>query len=106
DKNQIKTNKYLQFDNMKNIFAGGDITDIVEEKTAQSAEKQAKVIIKNILNLDKGIPLVEYIPKKRPMVISLGKTKGIFDTGKFVMNGSLPSLMKRFVEFKTMMKYR
>ncbi len=106
ERKQAKTNKYLQFDDMKNVFAGGDITDIIEEKTAQSAEKQARIIVKNVKRMENNLSLKEYIPKKRPMVISLGKYRGIFDTGTFVSNGPIPAIIKYFIEKKTMVGYR
>jgi len=103
DKNQIKVNKNLQV--TKNIFAAGDITNIQEEKTAQSAEKQGNIIAKNILNLEKNKPLLEYKPKKRAMVISLGKYNGIFEYKNFILTGKIPALLKWFIQLKTMIKY-
>jgi len=102
----IKVDNYLRVKGEENIFTGGDITDIAEEKTAQSAEKQANVIVRNIRNFEAKKPLVTYHPKRRPMVISLGKWDGIFEYKNFVLTGILPAFMKAAVEWKTMWKYR
>jgi apoptosis-inducing factor 2 len=99
-------NEFLQVKGRKNIFAAGDINNIKEEKTAQAAENQASCVTKNIINLEKENELVPYITEKKPMVISLGKSRGIFVFGNFVLTGILPALLKWFVEKKAMWKYR
>lgn len=101
----IKVNKYLQVENSKNIFSAGDIIEIKEEKTAQAAENQADIVIKNIQCLEKNKPLKAYIPKKRPMIISLGKYNGIFESKNMVLTGILPAFLKYLVEKKTMIRY-
>lgn len=106
EKNSLCVNKYLQVENHNNIFAAGDITSIKEEKTAQAAEKQAKVVVNNILRLDQGKELKEYNPKKKPMVISLGKWSGILVYKNFVLTGIIPGIMKGIIEWKTMIRYR
>jgi len=105
ERNQIKVNNHLQIEEFKNIFSGGDISGVKEEKTAQSAGRQAETIIRNIYNLEDKKPLEPYSHRKRPMLISLGKRSGILDTGNFVLTGFIPAVMKWFVEWKTMRKY-
>ena len=99
-------NNFLQVSERKNIFAGGDVTSTNEEKTAQNAEKHAKKIIQNIRNLEKGKKLKRYEPKKRMMVISLGKNDGILSYGNFMIGGFIPAMFKRFIEWKSMEKYK
>ena len=106
DKNQLKINEFCQLENYKKIFAGGDITFVQEEKTAQAAEEYADVIIKNINNLEADRGLITYTPKKRPMVISLGAKNGIFEYKNIVITGFIPAMLKSFLEWKTMRKYR
>ncbi|HLC51632.1 MAG TPA: FAD-dependent oxidoreductase [Candidatus Nanoarchaeia archaeon] len=106
EKNSLCVNKYLQVQNHKNVFAAGDITNIKEEKTAQSAEKQAEVVVKNICRLDKGRELKEYQTAQKPMVISLGKWNGILVYNNFILTGIIPGLMKSIIEWKGMIKYR
>ncbi|MBI2671413.1 FAD-dependent oxidoreductase, partial [Candidatus Woesearchaeota archaeon] len=98
EKNQIKVNNHLQLIGEKNIFAAGDITDKLEEKTAQNAERQAKIVVKNIIALENKDNLFLYNSKKTPLVISLGKHKGILDLGSFVLTGFIPGILKSFIE--------
>jgi len=105
EKEFIKVNKFLQVENEQNIFAIGDVNSILVEKTAQNAEKQASIAIKNILALNNNQQLKEYQTKKRPMVISLGKWNGIFEYKNLAFGGILPAFMKWFVEKKTIIKY-
>jgi len=106
ERNQIKVNQYLQLENSHNIFVGGDVTAVNEEKTAQTSEKHAQTIIQNIKNLENKKPLIKYASKKRPMVISLGKYDGILEHKNLVLTGAIPAFLKWFVEVKTMMKHR
>lgn len=106
EKKYIQTNGYLQVLGHSHIFAAGDITGIAEEKTAQNAEKQAEVVVRNIYHLEKKQPLESYHSKPRVMVISLGKWKGILVYKNFVLTGIIPGLLKRLIEWKTMRKYR
>jgi apoptosis-inducing factor 2 len=106
NKKQLMVNNFLQVSERKNIFAGGDVTSTNEEKTAQNAEKHAKKIIQNIRNLEKGKKLKRYEPKKRMMVISLGKNDGILSYGNFMIGGFIPAMFKRFIEWKSMEKYK
>ncbi|MDP3986864.1 MAG: FAD-dependent oxidoreductase [Nanoarchaeota archaeon] len=107
----IMVNEYLQvreeLDSCReNVFACGDVASISEEKTAQGAEKQADLVIRNVLALNNNKPLKKYKPKKRPMVISLGRYNGIFEWNNFVLTGIIPALMKKAIEIKTMMRYK
>lgn len=106
----LKVNDFLQVIGHTNIFAAGDITNIPEEKTAQNAEHQAKVIVENLVHLhskpNSTNLLVKYVSKPRPMIISLGKNDGIFYFGNMVLTGKKTALMKQFVEWKTMAGYK
>jgi len=104
-KNQIIANKFLQLPDHKNIFIAGDVINILEEKTAQTSEKHASIVVKNICNLEKEKKLCEYIPKKSPMAISLGKHDGILEYKNLVITGIFPSIIKKYIEWKTMRKY-
>ncbi len=106
ERGHIKVDEHLRFDNLKNVFAAGDINNIKEEKTAQAAEKQAEVVIKNILRTEKNLPLLKYKPSRKVMVISLGKWDGIFEWKNFVITGLIPAFMKWAIQVKTMMKYK
>ena len=100
----IKVDKYLRMKN--NVFACGDAAAVHEEKTAQASEIQASIVIKNLIALEGNKELKEYPSKERPFSISLGLYDGIFEYKNFVITGIIPSLIKRFIEYKTMIKYR
>ncbi len=101
----IVVNENLQT-SLPNIFAAGDVTNINEEKTAQNAIRQSHVVIKNIKNMEKEKEMEKYISKKTPLVISLGKTNGIFYLEKFVLTGFLPGVLKSLIEKREMLKYK
>ena len=101
-KNQIIVNKYLQLQGVKNIFIAGDVNSISLEKTAQNAQKQARLVAENIFALENGKELKAYRNKKTPLVISLGKWNGIFESNSFMFSGIIPGLMKTFIEKREM----
>ena len=106
DKNQVIINEFCQVKGCRNIFAGGDITSIKEEKTAQAAERYADIIIKNIRNSELKKSLAIYHPKKGPMVISLGKYNGLFEYKNIVITGLIPAILKKLIELKSMWHYK
>lgn len=105
EKGFIVVNDYLQVKGEKNIFAAGDITSILEEKTAQNARKHARLIIRNLRALERGKKLKKYKSKNRLMVISLGKYDGVFEYGNFVFGGIIPGLLKWLIEKNVMFEY-
>jgi len=106
ERGMIKVNDRLQVLGAKHVFSAGDVTDRMEEKTAQNAERQAKVVVRNILALESGNPLAGYVSKSTPIVLSLGKWRGILTKGDFVWYGFLPAFLKWAVERREMLKLR
>ncbi|MBI3334539.1 FAD-dependent oxidoreductase [Candidatus Pacearchaeota archaeon] len=104
--NQVKVNSFLQVKGHERIFAAGDITDIGEEKTAQNAEHQAHIIVRNICALENRDSLRRYQPRTIPIVISLGKWHGILEYGRLVITGMLPAFFKWAIERREMLKLR
>jgi len=102
----LKVNRFLQAEGFRNIFAAGDVTAIMEEKTAQNAEKHADIIAKNIEALEIEHELKEYKPKPRIMVISLGKWNGIIIYKSLVLTGIIAAFAKWFAEWKTMVDHK
>ncbi len=96
--NALKVNKFLQLEGYPNIFVGGDITSIPEEKTAASADRHGHIISENILRAFKQKPLTIYKPRKEPMVISLGYGDGILTYPPFIIPGFIPAIVKLLVE--------
>lgn len=103
EKNYIKVNEFLQVEGENYIFSAGDVNNIDEEKTAQNAEKQAKIVIRNILNLEKEKPLKKYKIKKRTMIVSLGKYDGIGILKKQSFHGPINNLLKTIIEKKVIL---
>ena len=99
----IKVNKFLQLEGTNNIFVAGDVTNIKEEKLAQTAEAHANIIIKNLKNPNN---LKTYKSKHRILVISLGKYNGILNYKKLTITGFFPSLLKNFIEYWIMKGFR
>jgi apoptosis-inducing factor 2 len=104
--NHIVVNSCLQVRGMKNVFAAGDVSGVVEEKTAQNAERQGQVVYKNICALEFGGDLREYSPRSTPLVISLGKWDGLYCGKHFTFSGIVPAMMKWGVERWEMGKKR
>lgn len=106
ERHQVKVNNFIQILGCENVFAPGDLNDLPVEKTAQNAEIQANIVVDNIYAMENNKPLKEYTSKKTPLVISLGKWKGIFASDKLIMTGIVPGIIKRFIEWKEMRKFR
>ncbi|MEM3074603.1 MAG: FAD-dependent oxidoreductase [Candidatus Pacearchaeota archaeon] len=106
DKGYIKVNQNLKVEGLDNVFSIGDVSNFNEEKTAQAAEKQAKIISRNLYALEMKKPLEIYKPVKRPILISLGKYNGIFEYKGIILGGVIPALMKYIVEIKTLIRFR
>ncbi len=94
----LKVDNYLRLKGYNNIFVGGDIASINEEKTAQNSERHAKIIVKNIKKSIEKRKLVKYRKFKGPLFISLGSKKGIFVFRNVSFSGFLPTFMKDIVE--------
>ena len=106
DKKYVNVTNTLQVKGMKHMFAAGDVTSIREEKTAQNAEKQAQIVVENIVHTERGEALTEYHSNPRMMVISLGRWKGILTYKNVVLTGIIPGILKTVIEWKTMWRYR
>jgi len=98
--------EYLFVKPHKNIFAGGDVANTKEEKTAQNADRHAKLIANNIICLEKGKELKKYKPRTGPLVISLGPWNGLLVAGNFVISGLIPGIMKHLIEMAVMFRIK
>jgi NADH dehydrogenase FAD-containing subunit len=106
DKNALKVNKYLQLKGYSNIFVGGDINNILEEKTARNAEQHAHLIVKNLKLLKKNRSLIAYKPRNGPLLISLGDWTGIMTFRRLGITGLFPGILKWFVEWWVLRQYK
>ena len=99
EKGFLKVNECLQLKGFKNIFVGGDINNVPEEKTAQNAVRHAHIISHNIISLINKTELKKHKPRSGPLVISLGDWKGILTFKDFSFCGFIPGIMKWLIEF-------
>lgn len=97
-KNTLNVNQFLQLEGYPNIYAGGDVTNIAEEKTALNAERHGRLIGANILRSIYRRRLLEYKPRKLPMIISLGRTHALLTYRIFILPGFVPAAVKWIVE--------
>lgn len=105
NKGALKVNDHLQLHGFENIFVGGDVCSVSEEKTAQNARIHGSFIVKNMRKLMTNKRIISYKPKKRIMVISLGAWSGILIYGKIVFTGMVPGILKYIVQWMTMRRY-
>jgi apoptosis-inducing factor 2 len=98
----VIVNDYMQVIGKEKIFSVGDVNNLKAEKTAQVAELQAKVVVNNILNLEKQKQLNKYFHEEKPLVISLGKKHGILTYKKISYFGLIPGILKSLIEIKAM----
>lgn len=96
--NHIIVDENLRMKGQKNVFAAGDINSVVQEKTAQNSEWQAKIVARNIIALENGKELEKYDSRKTLLIISLGKYDGIFEYKNIVFHGKIPAFLKWAIE--------
>ncbi len=94
----LKVNKHLQVKGYSTIFAGGDITDIDEEKTGHNADSHSRIISENIVRSREGRSLRTYRKLKTPLVISLGDINGLISFSPVGIPGPIPALIKYLLE--------
>jgi len=99
ERRALKVNSFLQLEGYSNIFVGGDINSVQEEKTGHNAERQARSISKNvILLMNQKDSLIPYKKSISMMNISLGNWNGIISIPPLVLPGIFPGIAKWIVE--------
>jgi NADH dehydrogenase FAD-containing subunit len=107
ERKALKVNEFLQLEGYPNIFVGGDINSVQEEKTAQNAERHAHLIIKNLDRLQKSHSLIAHKPRSAPLVISLGDWTGIMTLPNgWVITGIFPGILKWLIEWWVLRTYK
>lgn len=94
----LKVNKFMQLQGYSNIFAGGDITSVQEEKTAANAKRHGTIILENLLRSIHGKKLSVYAQRKMPMIVDLGRRHAILAYGVFMVPGFIPAVIKQIIE--------
>ncbi len=102
----LKVTNKLNLTGHSNIFAGGDLNSIPEEKTAHNAEIHGYTIAENILRSIKGKNLTEHYPQESPLLISLGSHNGMLTFQDWTLDGYPPLLMKDLIRRWTMLKLK
>lgn len=100
----LEVDRFLRLKGYSNIFVGGDITGIDEEKNARNAKRHGEIIAKNLKRSVSNVSLIPYVSEEGPVIISLGDKKGIVVFGDRVFTGYLPGLFKWAIHHWTMCK--
>jgi len=106
ERKHIIVNDFLHLEDSKNIFVGGDLNAVNEEKTAQNAEKHGELIAHNIMAYSKGESGKRWVTRNWPMVISLGDNYSIFVKNNIIFGGIIPAFMKKIIEFVVIHRYK
>ncbi len=106
ERNALRVNSQLQLQGHPNIFVGGDVTSVREEKTAQNAEYHADTIAGNITSLLEGGSLSDYVSREGPLVISLGGRCGLMTFRRRYIPGMIPGLLKWGIEYGILAQYQ
>ncbi|MGM0510370.1 MAG: NAD(P)/FAD-dependent oxidoreductase [Thermoplasmatota archaeon] len=94
----LRVNEYLQLRGYPNIFVGGDITAINEEKTGHNADAHSRIISDNIIRMEKEKPLKKYSHFKIPLVIGLGDINGLISLPRIGIPGPVAPVIKYILE--------
>lgn len=98
EKNRLKVNEYLQLNGYENIYVGGDITDIPEEKTGQNADRHANIISENLQRVKQGKYPLKYKQIKNLLLVGLGKRNALLIYSPIVLPGPFSKFTKKAVE--------
>ena len=92
--NRIKTNEFLQIDDLDGVFALGDVASIQNDdypnghpQVAQVAIQQGKVLAKNIVQLLEDKPLKKFVYKDKGSLATIGKRRAVADLGNLKFAG-------------------
>jgi NADH dehydrogenase len=108
---KLIVNEYLQLQNHKNIFALGDIAlfkrdDSFLPALAQVAEKEAKIVAKNIWLLINNKNPEKFVYKNSGNLMSLGQWKAIGQFSNFTFSGHLAWFIWRTVYLSKLISFR
>ena len=102
--NRIKVNRFNQIEGSDGIFAIGDIAYMETEKypnahpqVAQVALQQAKVLAKNLLNIQKKKNLVPFEYNDKGSMATVGRNRAVVDLPKLKFSGFLAWMVWMFV---------
>ncbi len=109
EKGRFKVNSFSQLIGHEEIFVLGDLAQFMDQKTqtplpmlAQVADRSAKAVAKNILNLINKKPLVPFNFKSQGSIVSLGSWFAVSEIMSFHFAGRLAWLLWRVVYWSKM----
>jgi len=99
DKGSLKVDEFLQVKGAPGVFAGGDITDVMEEKQFVTSSLHSPVIVKNVNAVVAGkSPSKKYKGAPGPMkglfVVPIGRDDGVLIQSCIVMGGWVVKKLK------------
>ena len=106
ERRYLVVNEHLQLRGYPNIFVGGDVTGLEEEKNAAHANSHASIIIQNVVRQARHRPLLAYRARPEPVDISLGAWDGIIALPPFILPGFIAGIGKKAVEFGALARLR
>ncbi len=111
--NRLKTNQYLQVEELNNVFAMGDLAAVITKKTpkghpqvAQTAIQQGKIVAKNIVNMIEKKALISFKYKDKGSLATVGKRRAVADLGKLKFGGYFAWLIWSFVHLMSISGFR
>ena len=111
--NRLKTNQYLQVEDLNNVFALGDIAAVITKETpkghpqvAQPAIQQGEILATNILNSIHNKPLKSFAYKDKGSLATVGKRRAVADLGKLKFGGYFAWLIWSFVHLMAISGFR
>ncbi len=111
--NRLKTNQYLQVEELNNVFAMGDIAAVITKDTpnghpqvAQPAIQQGKIVAKNIINIIQKKSLISFKYKDKGSLATVGKRRAVADLGKLKFGGYFAWLIWSFVHLMSISGFR
>lgn len=111
--NRLKTNQYLQVEELNNVFAMGDLAAVITKDTpkghpqvAQPAIQQGKILAKNIISIINNKPLKSFTYKEKGSLATVGKRRAVADLGKLKFGGYFAWLIWSFVHLISISGFR
>lgn len=91
---KVEVNEALQVNNLKNIFAAGDV---VSPGVAPKAEKMGEIAAENTMRSIRQEPLVSFTYHHMGYVVPLGSHFAIFAMGKYHISGVLAYILQQLI---------
>ncbi len=99
-RNRVEVTQHMTMPDNNHIFILGDGAQTDYSGLAQTAIYDGKYVGSSIANSLKMKPINSYKPKKPGFIIPIGKNWAIISYRGFVLSGFIPSLIRRFVDFR------